>query len=108
MSCKKGDIILINFPFTNLQKSKKRPVILVKDANELGDFVCFQITSKATQNTLRSLDANDLKEGELKLRSFVNYDKCFTLNAEIVDRKLASASDAFMNELKTLFCQELF
>ena len=108
MNYRKGDILLIRFPFTNLQKAKKRPVILVKDTNELGDFVCLQITSKETQNTLLRIDSKVLKTGELKLLSFVKYDKCFTLNTKIVDRKLASVNDTFMSELQTLFCQELF
>jgi len=108
MNYRKGDIILIKFPFTNLKQAKKRPVLLVKDTNDLGDFVCLQITSKATQSTLLPIENKNVDEGELKLLSFVKYDKCFTLNTEIVDKKLASINDAFMCELQTLFCQELF
>jgi len=108
MSYKKGDIVLIKFPFTNLQKAKKRPVLLAKDTNELGDFVCFQITSQSTQNFLSQIDNQDLKEGELKLVSYVKYDKCFTLNADIVDKKLASVKDEYTQHLKSLFCQDIF
>jgi len=108
MNYKKGDIVLIKFPFTNLQEGKKRPVLLLKDTNSMGDFVCLQITSKKTQHTLLNINKKALKLGELKLLSFVKYDKCFTLNMEIVDKKLASVNDTFMNELHTLFCQELF
>ena len=108
MSYKKGDIVLIKFPFTNLLKSKKRPVLLIKDENSLNDFVCFQITSKSTQEALYQINQKDLKEGELKLTSFVKYDKCFTLSAETVDKKLASLDNEFMDKLKVLFCQEIF
>jgi len=108
MNCRVGDIVLIKFPFTNLQQVKKRPVLVLKDANGLGDFVCLQITSKNTQDTLLRIDKKDLKTGELKLLSFVKYDKCFTLNTETVDKKLASVNDAFMDEVQALFCQELF
>jgi len=45
MIYKKGDIVLINFPFTDLKHTKKRPVLLVSDQNDYGDFLCFQITS---------------------------------------------------------------
>jgi len=108
MPYKKGDIVLIQFPFTNLKASKKRPVLIVKNTNELGDFVCFQITSQSSQTSLFPIDNKNIKEGELKLLSFVKYDKCFTLHTEIVDKKLATVNDTFMSELKTLFCQELF
>jgi len=108
MNYRKGDIVLIKFPFTNLQEAKKRPVLLLKDANSMGDFVCLQITSKKTQHTLLQVDKKALKTGELKLLSFVKYDKCFTLNTEIVDKKLASVNNTFMSELHALFCEELF
>lgn len=108
MRYKKGDIVLIHFPFTDLSQSKKRPVLIVKDENHLNDIVCFQITSKSTQDFLYEIYPNHLKEGELTLVSFVKYDKCFTLNSEIVIKKLASVNDMFMNRLKGLFCEGLF
>ncbi|CAA6825865.1 MAG: Unknown protein [uncultured Sulfurovum sp.] len=108
MTYKKGDIVLIHFPFTDLSKSKKRPVLIIKDENSLHDIVCFQITSKSTQNTLYKIDSTNLKEGELKLISFVKYDKCFTLSSEIIDKKLASIDSKYMDELKVLFCSSIF
>ncbi len=108
MPYKKGDIVLIKFPFTNLQQAKKRPVLVLKDENDLGDFICLQITSKDTQKALLEITKQDLKDGYLKLLSFVKYDKCFTLNSEVVDKKLASIDGDFMSKLKTFFCEELF
>lgn len=108
MDYKKGDIVLIEFPFSNLEKSKKRPVLIIKDENHLNDIVCFQITSKSTQDFLYQIDKNSMKSGELKLISFVKYDKCFTLDTKIVDKKLASVDDLFMENLKSLFCELVF
>jgi len=108
MSYKKGDIVLINFPFTDFSKAKKRPVLIIKDENRLNDFVCFQITSKPTQNALYHIENHHIKEGELRLTSFVKYDKCFTLSSDIVYRKLASVNNDLMKNLKELFCLEIF
>jgi len=108
MSYKKGDIVLINFPFTNLEQSKKRPVLIVSDENFLNDIVCFQITSKSTQSFLYRIENEDIKDGTLKLLSFVKYDKCFTLNSSIVDKKLACVNNNFMDKLKKLFCTSIF
>ncbi|MFA5454237.1 MAG: type II toxin-antitoxin system PemK/MazF family toxin [Sulfurimonas sp.] len=107
MSYKKGDILLVNFPFTNLSNSKKRPVLVVKDENEYGDIVCFQITSKQNQSNILEITQNDIDES-LKLKSFVKYDKCFTIDAKIIDKKMTSVKNEFLLQLKELFCREIF
>ena len=82
MSYKIGDIVLVKFPFTDLTKSKKRPVLIIKDENSLGDIVCFQITSNDEQSNLLKITNTTLTLG-----SYVKYDKCFTLNSTIIDKK---------------------
>jgi len=67
MSYKTGDIVLIKFPFTNFSKAKKRPVLVVKSENNLGDFICFQITSKATSLNLLKIDSQNIQDGILTL-----------------------------------------
>ncbi|MDY0215304.1 MAG: type II toxin-antitoxin system PemK/MazF family toxin, partial [Bacilli bacterium] len=108
MHCKSGDILLIRFPFTDLTQAKKRPVLVIKSDNELGDIVCFQITSQPHAANTCALENSSLKSGELKLQSFVKYDKCFTLNSAIVEKKLATATSDFMAKIKELFCNESF
>jgi mRNA interferase MazF len=105
---KKGDILLINFPFTDLQTSKKRPIIVIQDENELNDFVCFQITSKNTTSKLIKIENNNIEDGVLKLISYVKYDKCFTLNSSLVNKKLAKCNSDFLETLKNKFCNEIF
>ena len=107
MTYKRGDVVLVKFPFTTLLKAKKRPVLVIKSENEYGDFVCFQITSKNTQSKLYSIDSVDINDGTLQLQSYVKYDKCFTLNSELVDKKLVSVNELFMEKLKKLFCNEI-
>ena len=107
MQYKSGDILLIKFPFTTLSKSKKRPVLLIKGENEHQDFVCFQITSKSTQSHLLSIQQSDISTGHLSLISYVKYDKCFTLNGSLVDKKLASLNHNFMKQVKQRFCDTL-
>jgi len=108
MSYNIGDILLIRFPFTDLSSIKKRPVILIQNENKQGDFVCFQVTSKTTQDKLIAIQNDHLSSGQLKLVSNVKYDKCFTLNSSIVYKKLATADHNFMSTLKNLFCSQVF
>jgi len=108
MSYKTGDILLVKFPFTNLKKSKKRPILVVKNENSFGDIVCFQITSNSEQSNLLKIENTDLNNSSLSLQSFIKYDKCFTLNSEIVDKNIAKVNTNLLDKLKILFCEELF
>lgn len=108
MNYKKGDIVLIDFPFTDFNRSKKRPVLIIKNENSFNDIVCFQITSQSTQQSIHKIEQESLSSGNLKLVSFVKYDKCFTLHSSMVDKKLASVDNRFMDELKVFFCNSIF
>ncbi len=61
---------MIKFPFTDLLQAKKRPVMIVKDQNEYGDFVCFQITSQKSQSNILPILASDYKDQNLKIKFF--------------------------------------
>ncbi len=98
---------MIRFPFTTLSKSKKRPVLIIKDPNHYGDFLCFQITSNAKQSYLYPLNDNDYQKNSLPLASYVKYDKCFTLNQNIVEKRLASLKMSSLETIKELFCKEI-
>ena len=48
-----------------------------------------------------------LVEKKLPLQSYVKYDKCFTLNTEIVDKKLSSINEQAIEKIKKLFCNTI-
>ncbi len=107
MSYKVGDIVLIAFPFTNLKKSKRRPVLIIKVNSAYADIVCFQITSNIDQSSLVLINDTDC-ERALPKRSYVKLDKCFTLEANIIDKKLSSVSRKFLDQIKHEFCNTIF
>ena len=39
-----GDLVLVPFPFTDFSAAKKRPVLVVRPMDSLGDLVCMAIT----------------------------------------------------------------
>ena len=108
MSYSIGDIVLVKFPFTDLSRSKKRPVLIIKDENNLNDIVCFQITSNDEQINTIKIEHKYLLNSNLTLESYIKYDKCFTLSSSIIDKKIATVNKDLLDKLKERFCSEIF
>lgn len=77
--------------------------MVVKNENNYGDFVCFQITSNEMQDDIVKIENKDLVSGELKLTSFVKYDKCFTINSAIVEKEYQPYRILSCKKSKTFF-----
>lgn len=51
-ACKFGDVVLVGFPFTNLQTTKKRPAVVISDSayqQNRPDVILMAITSQVRQ-----------------------------------------------------------
>ena len=107
MRYKTGDIVLVAFPFTNLKKVKKRPVLVINSTSDYGDIVCFQITSNKQQSSLLEIDDDNL-ERALPKTSYVKYDKCFTVSSEVIDKKISHVNRTFLDMVKKKFCDVAF
>ncbi len=84
---KPGDIVLLDFPYTNRAGSKVRPgvVISVNDERHAGDIQVAYMTSEvdayAFDACAVTIGNADLAEGVLRLESIVRVDKIITLEA---------------------------
>jgi len=93
---KKGDIVAINFPFSDLSGLKKRPALILSNekVNQSGDFLLVQITSKVKHDGYSiPLDDDCYSEKKLPLKSFVRIHKIFTLNESLIINKVSSITD---------------
>jgi mRNA interferase MazF len=88
---KKGDIVIVKFPYTNLKKFKFRPALIISDnrVNETGDYILMQITSKFKNDELTfELDNGFYSENKsLPLKSYLKLHKVFTINEELIQKK---------------------
>ena len=50
MACNSGDLVLIPFPFSDLQSAKKRPVMALTPPDRHTDFIGVAVTSVAQQS----------------------------------------------------------
>ena len=74
---KQGSIVLVPFPYTDLSSFKQRPVLLIKNEDAYGDFVCLAITSQARVSNALAVEPSDLATGKLNFKSWVRTDKLY-------------------------------
>lgn len=88
---KRGEIVLIPVPFSDLSSSKKRPVVIMScdEYNaKSDDVICMAITSQ-----IRGLEheiiigSDDMEEGLLPKESCIRADKIYTLDQGIIAKK---------------------
>ena len=104
MTYKQGDILLIPIPFTNLQSSKIRPVIVISNNdynNKTEDMLVSAITSNlADKEYTVSINNDDLEEGVLAKPGVVRADKLYSLNQNIVKKKIARSNGIILKNIK--------
>jgi mRNA interferase MazF len=96
-SYKRGDIVLVSFPFTDLTFAKRRPALVVSpDAfNALNaDLILVAVTSQlgAHPHSVTVLPG-DCEDGALAKESMVRMTKVFTLSSALVFKKLCRLGD---------------
>jgi len=80
----KGDVVVTAFPFTDLSQSKRRPALVLAEADP-GVLILCQITSQALRDPdAIELTAADFQSGSLKKPSNIRPNRVFTADARIV------------------------
>lgn len=86
MKCKPGDLVGIPFPYSDMTTKKRRPVLVVTAPDHRGDFMGLAVTSVVTRESAIAVNAEDMSNGTLPKRSWVRYDKLFTLSSDIITK----------------------
>lgn len=93
---KKGKIVLVPFPFTDLSSEKLRPALIVSDENVMKkDVIVAFISSKMDKLGKCDLGLKKQNDNGLKVDSVVRLNKLATLSKSIILGSLGeiSASD---------------
>jgi len=100
---KRGDVVLISFPFTDLTSTKRRPALIVSpdSFNKLQqDLILAAITSQISEDEIAIVLADqDFQEGELPRKSMVKLTKLFTIHSELVVKRVCTLSEKKMAEV---------
>ena len=95
----KGDVIVLDFPFSNLSQVKRRPALVIK-APKGGDLIVSQITGKSQEPSFEAqVNRKDFKEGGLKIDSYLRLDKIFSVEKSIVRYKAGSLKPEKFKEI---------
>lgn len=98
----KGDVVSVNFPFSDLRSSKPRPALVLsgRRVNQTTDYILIQITSKTWPDGLSEpLLVSDYKGQPLPLASEVRVHKLFTANDSLINRRLTRVTPKFRQKV---------
>ena len=80
----KGDIVVLNFPFSDLSGTKRRPALVLADLMG-NDIILCQITSTATKDIYAiHIEDKDYVKGKLKTESIIRPNKVFTADKSLI------------------------
>jgi len=101
MMYKRGEIVLIPVPFSDLSSVKRRPVLVISNTSynrTNSDMIVVSITSNLQQHGI-VIESKDLLAGELPKKSLVRYDKIYTLEQCIVIKQLGIISESILKNV---------
>ena len=92
MNYKQGEILLLPFPYTDLSSAKKRPALVVSNDGfnaTSDDLICCLITTNPAKDKYSvQISQTDVEHGELRFESKVKPYRIFTVDKQIVVKKL--------------------
>ncbi|MEK6833724.1 MAG: type II toxin-antitoxin system PemK/MazF family toxin [Nanoarchaeota archaeon] len=95
----KGDVIVIDFPFSSLKESKRRPVLIIKIPKG-GDVIVNQITCSSYEKSVEiKIEDKDFNQGSLKRESFVRIDKIGSIEKSLIKYKIGSLKPEKFKEI---------
>ena len=104
---KQGELVVVPFPFSDLTTIRQRPVLIISN-NRYNDTSEDIITCGITSNLKNSqysilFDNPDLLEGSLPVKSRIKVDKLFTLNKNIIIKRIGRINKETFDKVKNEF-----
>ncbi len=100
------DIVLLNFPFSNLKQSKVRPAVILsndKHNKKSDDIVVVPLTSNLQQTDYDMLITNKhLEKGNLIVDSRIKIDRIFSVDKKLVKMNIGKINKQTFSKIKTV------
>ena len=103
----KGEVIVLDFPFSNLIQVKRRPSLVIKVPRG-DDLIVCQITGKSYEKPVEiPIKKEDFNKGGLKVESYLRLDKIFSIEKSLIKYKVGSLRQEKFNEILDRMCNFL-
>lgn len=100
----RGEIVVLEFPFSNLLESKRRPSLIIK-VPKGDDMIVCQITGKSYEKLVEiPIKNEDFQKGSLKLDSYLRIDKIFSIEKSLIKYKVGLLKQEKINEILNSVC----
>lgn len=95
----RGEVVLVNFPFSDLSQTKLRPALVLEEV-EYGDLLLCQITSKNYgDRSAVAISKADFQKGSLPRESFARPGRLSTIDPGLVSRSLGMLKEPKRKEI---------
>ncbi|MEK6885079.1 MAG: type II toxin-antitoxin system PemK/MazF family toxin [Nanoarchaeota archaeon] len=103
----KGEVIVIEFPYSNLKDSKRRPVLVLK-VPKGEDVIVLQITRSSYESSVEiPIKNEDFRKGNLKRDSYVRIDKIASIDKSLIKYKVGWLKQTKFNTILDNVCSFL-
>lgn len=99
-----GDVVLVRIPFSDGQQDKKRPALVMTQADAYDDVLLLSITSNPAVPGGVAIQTGDLAGGSLDRPSWVRAEKLNSIEARRIDRVIATATPGLMQRVRDRLC----
>ncbi len=100
MSYSFGDVVIIAFPYTNMNNTVMRPAMVVVDTGD-EDIIVARITSQR-RDMETEVEIHDWKNKGLLMQSYVRMSKIATLNRKDIKKKISSLDKEDIEQAKNV------
>lgn len=97
---KKGDIVLVKYPFTDLSGEKLRPALILVPEDQEGDFLLAFITSSVTRKGPFDIQLSKDKTG-LHKDSILRLKKVMTIHKSLILGRIGNVSAEQWNTIQS-------
>ncbi|WP_022669892.1 type II toxin-antitoxin system PemK/MazF family toxin [Hippea alviniae] len=95
-----GDIVIIGFPYTNMNSAVMRPAVVLVDTGD-EDVIVSKITSQK-RDVDTDMDITNWQNKGLLRKSYVRLSKIATLNRRDIKKKISSLDEEDIKKAKSV------